>query len=174
MKNRIRLTESELHRIIKESVRNVLNELDRSTMQSAYDKMRQQGRYAQARSMNNTFNDMYNGYDQNGNYVNQTDLAGSPRHYFLNRSSQGESTISNGKSTYGDETGNYNPNVTNSYLGDKNDDLAQKAQQIQNWQHGRNNAVPYRTNSNMTPDYARNADNERRREEMMQRRGQRQ
>lgn len=70
MKQRIRLTESDLHRIVKESVNRILLELNRSTMQSAYDKMIQQGRRGQAASMNDTFNDMYNGYDSEGNFVN--------------------------------------------------------------------------------------------------------
>ena len=38
MKNRIRLTESDLHRIIKESVKRALNELDYKTLASAGDK----------------------------------------------------------------------------------------------------------------------------------------
>ena len=170
-KKLIRLTESDLHRIVKESVNKIISELNRSTMQNAYNKMMQQGRRGQAASMNDTFNDMYNGYDSEGNYVNQTDLSGKGRHYFLNHSDNGESTISNGKSTYGDETSKYNPNVSNGYLGQRNDSLAQKAQQIQDWQYGKKGAMPYRTNSNMTPNYMRRANQERRRKEMMQRRG---
>ena len=38
MKRRIRLTESDLHRVIKESVKNVLNEVSLATMQKAADK----------------------------------------------------------------------------------------------------------------------------------------
>ena len=162
MKQRIKLTEQGLHRIVKESVNKILTELNRSTMQSAYDKMRDQGRYYQAHSMNNTFNDMYNGYDKEGDFVNQTDLSGKGRHGFLNHSAPGESTVSNGESTYGDETNTYNPNVANGYLGKQNDSLAQKAQQIQDWQYGKNNAAPYRTNSNMTPSYTRDFDNQQR------------
>ena len=37
-KRRIRLTESDLHNIIKESVNNILSELDWRTYQSAADK----------------------------------------------------------------------------------------------------------------------------------------
>lgn len=170
-KRLIRLTESDLHRIVKESVNKILTELDRSTMQSAYDKMIQQGRRAQADSMNDTFNDMYNGTDEEGNYVNQTDLSGKGRHGFLNHSDKGESTISNGESTYGDETNIYNPNVSDGYLGKRNDELGKKAQQIQDWQYGIKGATPYRTNSNMTPSFIRNANQEARRKEMMQRRG---
>ena len=168
---RIRLTESDLHRIVKESVNRILLELNRSTMQSAYDKMIQQGRRGQAASMNDTFNDMYNGYDSEGNFVNQTDLSGKGRHGFLNHSDKGESTISNSEGTYGDETSRYNPNVADSYLGKKNDALAQKAQQIQDWQYGKDGSQPYRTNSNMTPSHRRNANQEWRNKERMQRFG---
>ena len=171
MKQKIRLTEGDLHRIIKRSVKKIISELNRSTMQNAYDKMIQQGRRGQAASMNDTFNDMYNGYDSEGNFVNQTDLSGKGRHYFLNRSNNGESTISNSESTYGDETSKYNPNIANSYLGKRNDALAQKAQQIQNWQYGKNGSTPYRTNSNMTPSYMRDANQELRKKEMAQRKG---
>ena len=38
MKQRIRLTESQLHRMIKESVKEVLNEVDSSTIYNAYVK----------------------------------------------------------------------------------------------------------------------------------------
>ena len=171
MKRRIRLTEGDLHRIVKESVNRVISELNRSTMQSAYDKMIQQGRFGQAASMNDTFNDMYNGYDSEGNFVNQTDLSGRGRHYFLNHSDKGESTITNSESTYGDETSKYNPNVADSYLGKKNDSLAQKAQQMQDWQYGKDGSTPYRTNSNMTPSYNRNAHQELRKKERMQKMG---
>ena len=165
MKNRIRLTESDLHRIVKESVNGILSELDRSTMQNAYNQMIQQGRRGQAAAMNDTFNDMYNGYDSEGNFVNQTDLSGKGRHYFLNRSNNGESTISNSESTYGDETSRYNPNIAGSYLGKRNDALAQKAQQIQDWQYGKDGSQPYRTNSNMTTSYMRDANREWRNKE---------
>ena len=171
MKQRIKLTEGDLHRIIKRSVNRIISELNRSTMQSAYDKMIQQGRRGQAASMNDTFNDMYNGYDGEGNFVNQTDLSGRGRHYFLRRSDKGESTIKNPESTYGDETPEYNPNIADSYLGKRNDALAQKAQQIQDWQYGKDGSTPYRTNSNMTPSYVRNANKEWRNKERMQRMG---
>ena len=39
MKQRIKLTEGDLHKIIKRSVNRIISELNRSTMQSAYDKM---------------------------------------------------------------------------------------------------------------------------------------
>jgi len=167
----IRLTESDLHRIIKRSVNRIISELNRSTMQSAYDKMIQQGRRGQAASMNDTFNDMYNGYDSEGNFVNQTDLSGRGRHGFLRHSDKGESTISNSESTYGDETSKYNPNIADSYLGKRNDSLAQKAQQIQDWQYGKEGSTPYRTNSNMTPSYMRKPNQEWRKRERMQRMG---
>ena len=38
MKNRIRITESDLHRIIKESVNRVLNEVSTDTLHNAYQK----------------------------------------------------------------------------------------------------------------------------------------
>lgn len=171
MSIKIRLTEGDLHRIIRESTARVISELSRNTMQNAHDKLRSQGRYAQARTMNNLFNDMYNGRDEEGDYVNQTDLSGKGRHPWLNRSHQGESTVSNGDSTYGDETSNYNPDVSGSYLGKQNDRLARKAQQVQDWQYGKNNARPYRTNSRMTPSYTRNADAEARRQERAARLG---
>lgn len=163
--------ESYLRRIVKESINRIISELNHSTMQSAYDKMIQQGRFGQAASTNDTFNDMYNGYDSEGNFVNQTDLSGRGRHYFLNHSDKGESTISNSESTYGDETSRYNPNVADSHLGKRNDSLAQKAQQIQDWQYGKDGSTPYRTNSNMTPSHIRNANKEWRKKERMQRIG---
>ena len=44
MKQKIRLTESDLHRIIKESVKQVLSELDWRTYQSAAEKSMKQSR----------------------------------------------------------------------------------------------------------------------------------
>ena len=80
-------------------------------------------------------------------------------------------TSENPESTYGDETPEYNPNIADSYLGKRNDALAQKAQQIQDWQYGKDGSTPYRTNSNMTPSYVRNANKEWRNKERMQRMG---
>lgn len=42
-KNRIKLTESQLNKVIKESVEQVLNEISRGLAQRAYDEMVRQG-----------------------------------------------------------------------------------------------------------------------------------
>ena len=60
---RKRLTESDLHRIIKESVNNVLNELKYSTVRSAVDKMDRLGQEERARDLSKTFGDVYNDDD---------------------------------------------------------------------------------------------------------------
>ena len=60
MKQRIRLTESDLHRVIKESVRQVLSELDWRTYHSAYEKASEQGDHKRAlkfrQAADNAFN----------------------------------------------------------------------------------------------------------------------
>ena len=65
MKKVIRLTESDLHRVIKESVKQVMNELDWRTYQSASDKAAQRGDSPRAekfqRAAYNSFN-RENGY----------------------------------------------------------------------------------------------------------------
>ena len=79
MKQRIRLTESDLHRIVKESVKKVLkeaqlNELDPRTYASYADKRQEQGqtakanagRQAAANAWNQKYQNMYT-VDKNGN-----------------------------------------------------------------------------------------------------------
>ncbi len=50
-KNRIRLTESQLHSIIKESVKQVLSELDWKTYANAANKRQAQGNWQSADSL---------------------------------------------------------------------------------------------------------------------------
>ena len=68
MKRKVRLTESDLHRIIKESVKNVLNELDWRTYQSAAQKAGTNGDFNREakfrRAASNSFN-RQNGYGIN-------------------------------------------------------------------------------------------------------------
>lgn len=54
-KKLIRLTESDLHRIIKESVNNILNEISYGVAKSAYDKMKDLGQYERANNLERTF-----------------------------------------------------------------------------------------------------------------------
>lgn len=59
MKQIIKLTESDLHRIIK----SVLNEISYSTVRSAVDKMDKLNQRDRARSLSNTFSDVYDDDD---------------------------------------------------------------------------------------------------------------
>lgn len=59
-KNRIRLSESQLHKVIKESVKNVLNELDWGTYDSAMRKAAARGDYERAGRFGSASRDAYN------------------------------------------------------------------------------------------------------------------
>ncbi len=63
MKQTIRLTESELKKVISESVRNILNELSYSKVKDAHDKMYELGQYKRAHNLAKTFADVYNDED---------------------------------------------------------------------------------------------------------------
>jgi hypothetical protein len=54
---RIRLTESQLHRVIKESVNKILNELKGSTVQHAFNSLRDSGRDEQADNIADIYDD---------------------------------------------------------------------------------------------------------------------
>lgn len=73
-KNRIRLTESQLHNIIKESVRQMLSELDWKTYANAANKRQAQGNWQSADSLRdqmvNSFNDKYATSDSEYNDYN--------------------------------------------------------------------------------------------------------
>ena len=56
MKQKIKLTESDLHRIIKESVKQVLSELDWRTYQSAAEKSMKQSHNGDLSPQERTFN----------------------------------------------------------------------------------------------------------------------
>lgn len=66
-KNRIRLSESQLHRVIKESVKQVLSELDWKTYANAASKRYNQGKYDNAEELGKAARDAFNrdyGYDK--------------------------------------------------------------------------------------------------------------
>ena len=73
-KNRIRLTESQLHSIIKESVKQVLSELDWKTYANAANKRQAQGNWQSADSLRdqmvNSFNNKYATSDSEYNSYN--------------------------------------------------------------------------------------------------------
>jgi hypothetical protein len=76
MKRNIRITESQLHRVIKESVNKILNELSYPTMQSAYQKAMQMyqrtgdERYKQqADRIEQLFQSMYSDGEQGNRHV---------------------------------------------------------------------------------------------------------
>lgn len=72
MKQTIRLTESELHNMISETVANVLSEMDPRTYISAGDKRREQGdNFASKELYKHASNKMPYYKDSTGNMVNQ-------------------------------------------------------------------------------------------------------
>ena len=74
MKRQVRLTEGQLNRIIKESVNNILSELDWRTYQSAYEKSNGSRRQNFRQAANNSFN-RQNGYGlKNVPYGHEDDL----------------------------------------------------------------------------------------------------
>lgn len=56
----VRLSESDLHNIIKESVQSILNEISYSTASSAYNKMYDNGQKRRAMNLSDTFSSIYN------------------------------------------------------------------------------------------------------------------
>ena len=58
-KNRIKLTESQLNKVIKESVEQVLNEISRGLAQRAYDEMVRRGQHERARDFANKYRNVY-------------------------------------------------------------------------------------------------------------------
>lgn len=58
-KNRVRLTESQLHRVIKESVEQVLTEMKWKTMHDAYRQAYDTGREEQGERIGKLYRDMY-------------------------------------------------------------------------------------------------------------------
>lgn len=77
----IRLTESDLHRVINESVKQVLSELDWKTYNSAYEKQASRGYDRNHPSRDNNFkkaaqkafNDQFAYEDENGYYIGKVD-----------------------------------------------------------------------------------------------------
>ncbi len=74
MKKIVRLTESDLHRIIKESVNNIITELDWKTYANAANKRQAQGNWQSADrlrdQMVNSFNNKYATSDSEYNNYN--------------------------------------------------------------------------------------------------------
>lgn len=108
MKRKIKLTESDLHNIIKESVNHILSELDWRTYQSAYEKALDRGRkpseFRQAAT--NSFN-RQNGYGlKNVPYGNGSDKNMTPDGSFYGGGNlytpDGDSFLTkSGKTAYG-------------------------------------------------------------------------
>lgn len=90
-RNRVRLTESQLHQVIKESVRQVLSELDWKTYQSAYEKQHARGYEknhpmrvrdkAFKKAARKAFNDQFGYEGENGYYKAKGD-GESPKRYY--------------------------------------------------------------------------------------------
>ena len=81
MKQRIRLTESQLHQVVRESVMNVLNEISYPKVRGAYNKMREKGQYIRSNQLARTYHDLYNKYDDDNTIM--YDIP-SDRLYFKN------------------------------------------------------------------------------------------
>ena len=93
MKKIIRLTESDLHRIVRQSVNEALNELDPRTYASYADKRQAQGQMDKAQqgqqAARNAFNKKY-GEERQGNFG--TD--------YFNQMRGNNYTVTNGKTVY--------------------------------------------------------------------------
>jgi hypothetical protein len=67
--SKIRLSEAQLHRVIKESVKKVLKELSYQTMRNAYNKANNtNGHLSTAAGIYSRYQDMYRGHDKDGNF----------------------------------------------------------------------------------------------------------
>lgn len=81
MKKTIRMNERELHNMVSESVKRVLNEISNSLAKATHDNISDMGQYGRADQLNNTFrsvnNDEYAEYDLNANTLHLYDGAGN-------------------------------------------------------------------------------------------------
>ena len=109
MKQTIKLTESKLRNIIKECVKNTLNELDARTYASARDKAKEKQQFDRADRFNKAAVDSYN-RDYGDNYYNN-----SNRQYFgVNRKMNYDGTVDDiikqdTGFTYSTDKSHYNP-----------------------------------------------------------------
>ena len=71
---KIKLTENQLHRVIKESVKKILNEIGKDTAQSAYDKLYRKGQYGDTDKRGNRYSERAEDLRDNYNDVYGDDL----------------------------------------------------------------------------------------------------
>lgn len=110
MKKIIRLTESDLHRIVRQSVNEALNELDPRTYASYADKRQAQGQMDKAQqgqqAARNAFNKKY-GEERQGNFG--TD--------YFNQMRGNDYAVTNGKTQYDPHDEEYREYFNNSWYG---------------------------------------------------------
>lgn len=89
--NKIRLTESQLHKVIKESVQSILNEISYETARATYDKMEDMGQIKRAKKLSDTYSDInddeyahYNLANNNMSFMDDNYPFGSKGNYWRN------------------------------------------------------------------------------------------